>query len=254
VRAGADPWSASRPAAAAAVPAIPPSRSGKLQTSGRSSDSRARAIARLLAAPATPEGMTWRQWPECDRPLSRTWAFPGPKIARTQRRGRPGFAPEFPVCRRKAAAFSRPPESHRSVPIGRRLSTVRGHPAKAARSAMGRRSTGKPCGSCGLPARSSDGCTGPRRRRPTGGAHGSLCPTRTLPGPRKKTLNTAQAVAPPPPIAPMTPGASLCPSGNQGAAVTCDFSSHGMARQACRNEFVNHNLGVKASRAGRAHR
>ena len=27
----------------------------------------------------------------------------------TQRRGRPGITPEFPVCRRKAAAFLRPP-------------------------------------------------------------------------------------------------------------------------------------------------
>ena len=33
------------------------------------------------------------------------------EIARTQRRGRPGITPEFPVCRSEAAAAARPPES-----------------------------------------------------------------------------------------------------------------------------------------------
>jgi len=146
---------------------------------------------------------------------------PGSKIARTQRRGRPGITPEFPVCRRKAAAFSRPPASlaectDRAEAVNRAGPFGRGR--KVCQAAL---SGGKPCGSYGLLARSGDGCTRPRRTRRTDGAHGSLYLTRRLSCPGKKTINPPQAAAPPPPIAPMTPGASLCPSGNQGAAVTC---------------------------------
>ena len=46
-----------------------------------------------------------RQWLERNRLSLPGLAEPASKIARTQRRGRPGIAPEFPVCRRKAAAF-----------------------------------------------------------------------------------------------------------------------------------------------------
>jgi len=93
------------------------------------------------------------------------------------------------------------------------------------------------------------------RRTPCAvGTHRNPDATRTRKCRRRKNLGGVQARLPKSPIAHVSPGASLCPSGNQGAAATCDPSSHGMARQACRRKFVDHNLGVTASRAGRTHR
>ena len=85
----------SRRTAAEAVFAAPPSRSGEPMAAGRSSDSQARSAACLLAPAAIRRG----QWPEATD-----------LDAWSQRRGRPGFAPEFPVCRPRERSRSRPPE------------------------------------------------------------------------------------------------------------------------------------------------
>ena len=83
-----------RPAASAAVPAIPPSRSGRLLTLVGLLTPR---LGRLHAFSRPPRKPQWREAADLD-----AWS---------QRRGRPGFAPEFPVCREKGASFARPPRS-----------------------------------------------------------------------------------------------------------------------------------------------
>jgi hypothetical protein len=110
VRAGADPWGASRPAARATVPTIPPSRSGRLTTSGRSSDSRARRVARLLAPRSgrtRRNGAMARMQPAC----SPNQAF----LARESPEYSGGAVPDSHrsslFAGAEAAAAARPPES-----------------------------------------------------------------------------------------------------------------------------------------------
>jgi hypothetical protein len=69
VLAAADPERVPRPAAFAAVPAFPPSRSGRLPTPGRSSDFRAFVGCSLLANP--PSATAGTQWLEYSRPSLR---------------------------------------------------------------------------------------------------------------------------------------------------------------------------------------
>ena len=76
----------------------------RLMKAGRSSDSQAQPTACLLAS--RTEIPCGSQWPDNSRPLFPTW-----KVAWIQRRGRPGIAPEFPVCPSIAAANGRPPDS-----------------------------------------------------------------------------------------------------------------------------------------------
>jgi len=87
---------------------------------------------------------------------------------------------------------------------------------------------------------------------PTSGAHGSIYPKRRAARLRKKCDGHLQAASIPPPIAHMTPGASLCPSGNQGATVTCGSLESRNGSTGLSREFVNHTLGVTASRVGRS--
>ena len=178
------------------------------------------------------------------RTPSRPARHPWRSITRTQRRGRPGITPEFPVCRVRAAAPSRPPESGWSVSIAWTLSTkptLSGHPAGFT---TGDAQIGKDCRSeASLPS-SRSGRAWPRRRDGIVGAHGSSCPMRSPSGPREKTAEHVQAGSIPPPIAPMSPGASICPSGNQGAVVTCNFRvTEWLDRPAAKKTFVDHNLG-----------
>lgn len=69
------------------------------------------SIARLLAASGTPRRCCNRDNGSNATALSLKPGFPGLRIARIQRRGRPGFTPEFPVRLSEAEASGRPPES-----------------------------------------------------------------------------------------------------------------------------------------------
>jgi hypothetical protein len=82
----------------------PRSRHALLMNAGRSSDSQAQPTACLLASRTASPFRS--QWPDNSRPLFPVWEF-----AWIQRRGRPGIAPEFPVCRSFTAANDRPPDS-----------------------------------------------------------------------------------------------------------------------------------------------
>ena len=208
--------------------------------SGRSSDFQARPTACLLAA--GPGGRT--------------------AMARNSRPHTPGHS---------GGAV---PDSHRSslfagwkqlFPLGHQsrwksllvaggVSITRAWARSPARFDFSRSDRGKPCGSRMAVPRRFAGRARLRRTVRQDGIDGSLNAMRSRKSPLEKYLGLAQAAFTGAPIAPMSPGASLCPSGNQGAAATCDPSSHGMARQACRGEFVDHNLGVTASQAGRPHR
>jgi hypothetical protein len=79
------------------VPVMPPSQNhALLSNTGRSSDSRARPVAAF--SPAGRSG--GRQAMAHSQPVSlRRLSVTASGIARTQRRGRPGITPEFPVCR-----------------------------------------------------------------------------------------------------------------------------------------------------------
>ena len=91
-----------------------PARAGQhALVTGRSSDSQAWRTACLLGSVR----------PRANGPngsMQPSFVSTGPRgqspkgldeDAWTQRRGRPGITPEFPVCRRKAAAILRPPET-----------------------------------------------------------------------------------------------------------------------------------------------
>jgi len=112
-----------RPAAAATVPAIPPSRSGKLLTPGRSSDSQAQPAARLLTA-AAAAAMARRSRPR------RLVTAAGPSRNRT---GVP--------CSPAGVQITPPGHQSRwqSVAVAVRLSTIRAHPEHAAQHRRPRR-------------------------------------------------------------------------------------------------------------------
>ncbi|MFM1902505.1 MAG: hypothetical protein RLZZ440_405 [Planctomycetota bacterium] len=120
--------------------------------------------------------------------------------------------------------------------MGGILSTNPAASAQPVQLATGGLGAGKPCRSAvGFPSHRD----GRRRRGRSGervGIHGMFCPMRTASGAREKTLEHVQAASMRPPIATVSPGASMCPSGNQGATENLQFSSHGMARQACRKK------------------
>ncbi len=103
-----------------------------------------------------------------------------------------------------------------------------------------------------LPASKSAACEGGDRTTGATALTITLSLTGTPKSLAKKYLAPIQALFPRPPIAPVSPGASLCPSGNQGGGSNLSSSSHGLARQACRRkEFVDHTLGVtKTARSG----
>ena len=63
-------------------------------------------------------------------------------------------------------------------------------------------------------------------------------------GPFEKYFDVAQAAFPMSPIAPLSPGASLCPSGNQGAAATCMNRVTDWLDRPAAGKFVDHSLGV----------
>ena len=147
------------------------------------------------------------------------------EIARSQRRGRPGIAPEFPVCR-PTRAFARPATrvDWQSVGVAVALSTIRRVRPPPAGFPARRRERGKPCGSRVTAPRNCDGRSGlaPHRLR--------SARTRRIvyrdaqpqvPMPEKYLGRRSSRVRSSPPIAHLSPGASLCPSGNQGAAATC---------------------------------
>ena len=106
------------------------------------------------------------------------------------------------------------------------LSTAQSPTAAAARGKLCRSHTARRCDPDGGSVR----LVAPRTH---GTSRRISAPVTRAPTP-EKIRGQPQAGSKPGPIAPMSPGASLCPSGNQGAAATCDPSSHGMARQACR--------------------
>ena len=98
---------------------------------GRSSDSQARPVACLLAIATTAFAMAGKRPPSrCFRQMTRRSCFRalvvltagGHSIARTQRRGRPGISPEFPVCREHRRA-RRPPRPSINLAGGQQSSS-----------------------------------------------------------------------------------------------------------------------------------
>jgi hypothetical protein len=169
-----------------------------------------------------PPGSQKSQWLECRR----LFALPGiPGGAPPEHSG--GAVPESHRSSLFAGWEQQFPTDHQSawwsLSITASLSTKptpSGHPAGFT---TGEAQTVKICRSeASLPS-SRSGRAWPRRRDGTVGAHGSSCPMRSPSCPREKTAEHVQAGSIPPPIAPMSPGASICPSGNQGAAATCNF-------------------------------
>ena len=225
----------------ATVSAVPPSRSDEPMTPGRSSDFQTSSAACLLAR---PRRIAAPQWPEA-----------ADLVAWSQRRGRPGFTPEFPVCRPHERSRSQPPESlAECTGEARAVKQIEDPRRRPQGFTLRGRSGGNPCRLHLTLTRNPDGFAGARGTLCAAGMRCILNATATRKCLWAKNFGTVQAERRRPPIALVSPGASLCPSGNQGAAITCDQSSHGMARQACRGEFVNHNLGVTPSQAGRPHR
>jgi hypothetical protein len=224
----------------AAVSAAPPSRSAELPTRVGLLTSR---LGRLHA-------------------FSRAAWSPRPAMARNSQPRTPGHSggavPESHrsslFAGRKQPLSSGHQSRWQSLPVAVGLSITAAPAMAPSRFAAARSAPGKPCRSRLIVTRRCDGRARLRCTVRLRGIDGSLDATRSRESPLEKSLGLAQAAFTGAPIAPMSPGASLCPSGNQGAAVTCDPSSHGMARQACRGEFVDHNLGVTASQAGRPHR
>ena len=173
------------------------------------------------------------------------WPEAADLVAWSQRRGRPGFAPEFPVCRSRERSRGRPPESKakcrgRAKPVKQIASSIL-RPQSFPRSGT---TGGKPCRLGMTLTRDLDGPAALRRRPRRSGARRNLTAMRKGKWRRTKNLGAVQERRSWPPIAPVSPGASLCPSGNQGATATCHESSHGMARQACRGKVRGSLLGV----------
>ncbi len=245
-----DPECVNEPAACTTVPTFPPARSGRLMTPGRSSDSRTQAAACLLATePAKTRQVV--AMARMQSPSRSARQVAQRSIARTQRRGRPGFTPVFPVCLQRAAAAAGHQSRWQSIPAGGLLSTEPAASVRPARfTSRGPRNV-KPCGSwAGFPS-SSNGRRRPRRSHETVVMRGIFCPTRRPSGGQEKTLEHVQAASIRPPIATVSPGASMCPSGNQGATVTCNSRVTEWLDRPVAKKFVDHILGVTASRAGR---
>ena len=213
---------------------VPPSQQSRAPgTVGRSSDSRADVVAFSRHAPRHPGGEKRNGIDDNGRP------------ARSQRRGRPGFAPEFPV-EPPVASCDGGDTNVWGTSVGERQ-TLSTKPDRVITTVTlsqpgGRRREAVPVGwsvrvkLCRLeglrpqilPLRNSV------QSQPKS-HHKSLKP---------RNLQHTQAAFPSCPIPQVSPGASLCPSGNQGATATCHESSHGMARQACRGKVRGSLLGV----------
>ncbi len=149
------------------------------------------------------------------------WPEAADLVAWLQRRGRPGFAPEFPVCRSRERSRGRPPESTakyrgRVKPV-KQIAPPILQPQSFSRSGT---TGGKPCRLRMTLTRDLDGPAALRRRPRRTGTRRNLTATRKGKWRRTKNLGAVQERRSWPPIAPVSPGASLCPSGNQGAAVT----------------------------------
>ena len=165
---------------------------------------------------------------------SRSWqARQG--IARIQRRGRPGIAPEFPVCLPSTAANDRPPDSlkesiSRATTVN--LYRLRQHnPHSFTRCSWARETLPaaqtKRLNLCGLYGNA------PHTFHTWHAPH--FLPTTHHKSSNEKYLGVAQAAFPCPPIAPHVPRGNHCARrATRGRQQPENTSSHGMARQACR--------------------
>jgi hypothetical protein len=172
------------------VPADPPSRTDLLTTTGRSSDSRVCATAAFSEMPAGHCPRT-SQWLERSRTGS-----PGRGAARIQRRGRPGIAPEFPVCPEKPTGFLGPPATlaesngHGRGVNQRDVGSVTGTGFQRASN------DGKVCGSRSVAPRICTGCDAASRTIYPRGTNVNPDPMRTRKSCSEKYLDSLKPLSP----------------------------------------------------------
>jgi hypothetical protein len=180
-----------------------------LVNAGRSSDSQARPAARLLATPGQSPARS--QWLEHSRPRS-----PGHSG---------GAVPES----HRSSLFARHPQPRtRGHQIRRRsLTVVRGLSSCEASAATTGTVSHAACGGvkdCRLRRNaggSCAGCTAARRTVVARRTHRISCPQHATSPRAENTCCRSRAFPPPADSPSCPPGQSLCPSGNQGAAATC---------------------------------
>ena len=126
--------------------------------------------------------------------------------------------------------------------------------AWAEKSAITSRPVGKRCRSGTALPSSVEGRRAPRRTRVRSGPHGIVSATGTAPTEAKKTTSRVQARSRAPPIAPMSPGHHRARRATRGRQQPEILRVTEWLDRPAAKKFVDHNLGVKASRAGRAHR